>query len=47
MEYDKGIYEFVGKSANEDVRKMYVGKMVSDLFPYGNQNPIKYFWKEN
>ena len=37
-------YEFVGSIASEDIRKKYVGKMVSDLFPKGNQNPIKYVW---
>ena len=37
-------YEFVGTIAFEDIRKKYVGKMVSDLFLKGNQNPIKYVW---
>jgi len=47
MEHDAGRYEFVGKPVNEEIRKQYVGKMVSNLFPHGNQNPIKYFWTSN
>ena len=39
-----GRYEFVGRIASAEVRNKYVGKMVSDLFPKGNQNPIKYIW---
>ena len=37
--------EFVGNIAEEDIRKKYVGCMVSDLFPKGNQNPIKYIFQ--
>jgi len=37
-----GRYEFVGSVAADEIRKRYVGKIVSDLFPKGNQNPIKY-----
>lgn len=41
---DMGRYEFIGNIAEESIRKKYVGKVVSDLFPRGNQNPIKYVW---
>lgn len=43
-EKDVGRYEFVGNIAPEHIRDKYVGKMVTDLFPQGNQNPIKYVW---
>lgn len=39
-------YEFVGNIANEEIRKKYVGCMVNELFPKGNQNPIKYLFQE-
>ncbi len=38
-------YEFVGNIA-EEVRNLYVGKSVAGLFPRGNQNPVKYIWKD-
>lgn len=41
---DVGRYEFVGNIAADCIRDKYVGKMVTDLFPQGNQNPIKYVW---
>lgn len=41
---DQGRYEFVGNVADDSIRNKYVGKMVTDLFPQGNQNPIKYVW---
>ena len=44
LEKDEGRLEFIGNLAPEDVRKKYKGKMVADLFPKGNQNPIKYIW---
>lgn len=44
---DEGRLEFIGNLAPEDVRKKYKGKMVADLFPKGNQNPIKYVWGAN
>lgn len=37
-------YEFVGKIADADVRDLYVGKSVADLFSRGEQNPVKYIW---
>ena len=43
-EKDEQRYEFIGNIAEEPIRKKYVGKVVSDLFPKGNQNPIKYVW---
>lgn len=42
----EGRYEFVGRIAPQDIRDKYVGKNVADLFPKGNQNPIKYVWGE-
>ena len=43
----KDRYEFVGRIVKDEVvRKRYVGKTVSGLFPKGNQNPIKYFYRE-
>lgn len=36
--------EFVGNIATDDIREKYVGKMFTNLFPQGNQNPIKYVW---
>lgn len=38
-------YEFVGKVADEKVRKKYVDKSVAGFFPPGNANPIKYEWR--
>ena len=35
-------YEFVGNLADEEIRKRYVGKIISSLFSPGNQNPIMY-----
>lgn len=35
-------YEFVGTVAEPVVRDKYLGCMVSDLFPHGAMNPIKY-----
>ena len=43
-ERDEGRYEFVGNIAEDEIRKKYVGKMVTEIFPHGNQNPIKYVW---
>ena len=40
----KGRYEFVGKIANENIRKHYVDKSVRDFFAPGESNPIKYIW---
>lgn len=38
-------YEFVGRVVKDEIlRKKYVGKTVSKLFPKGNQNPIRYFY---
>ena len=36
-------YEFIGTIAEDSIRKKYIGKFVNNLFPKGNQNPIKYF----
>jgi hypothetical protein len=44
---DAGRYEFVGNIAPNVIREKYVGKMVTDLFPQGNQNPIKYIWRKD
>ena len=40
----KGRYEFVGKIADEDIRKRYAYKSVKGFFKYGEANPIKYVW---
>ena len=40
-------YEFVGRIADESVRKRYVGKSAAGFFPAGNANPIKYVWGGN
>ena len=40
----EGRYEFVGKIANEDIRKRYADKSVKEFFSPSNQNPIKYVW---
>lgn len=42
----QGRCEFVGKIADESVRKKYVGKSVSKLYKFGEQSPIKYIWNE-
>ena len=42
VEKDIGRYEFIGNVAPEEIRKKYVGCMVSSVFSKGNQNPIKY-----
>ncbi len=39
-----GRYEFVGRIANDDIRKRYADKSVRDFFSYGEANPIKYIW---
>ncbi len=38
----EGRYEFVGKIAEEDIRKKFVDKSVKECFSYGEQNPFKY-----
>ncbi|SCY69812.1 hypothetical protein SAMN02910292_02556 [Lachnospiraceae bacterium XBB2008] len=43
---DERRYEFIGNIAEEPIRSKYVGKVVSDLFPKGNQNPIKYILRK-
>ena len=43
----KGRYEFVGKIANENVKKRYINKSVKDYFPLHDSNPIKYEWGKN
>ena len=35
-------YEFVGRIADEDIRRKYKDKSVSNLFKKGESNPIKY-----
>jgi len=35
-------WEFVGKVAEEPIRRRYNGKSVAHYFPIGAQNPIKY-----
>ncbi|XHC24411.1 hypothetical protein ABWH91_08885 [Phycisphaerales bacterium ac7] len=37
-----GRWEFVGEVAEEPVRRLYLGKLISAYFPKGNQNPVKY-----
>lgn len=37
-------YEFVGRIADDGVRKKYAEKSVTAFFPPGNANPIKYIW---
>ena len=37
-------YEFVGRIADDAVRKRYADKSVSSSFTPGNANPIKYVW---
>lgn len=37
-------YEFVGKIADESVRKRYVNKSVKSFFKQGESNPFKYIW---
>jgi len=41
---DAGRLEFVGDVAEPEIRDKYIGKMVTELFPKGNQNPVKYIW---
>lgn len=38
----KGRYEFVGRIADDDIRKMFVDKSVKEFFSPGEQNPFKY-----
>ena len=38
----EGRYEFVGKIANEDIRKKFIDKSVKNCFSPGEQNPFKY-----
>ena len=40
----KGRYEFVGRIADDDIRKCYADKSVRDFFTSGEANPIKYIW---
>lgn len=40
-------YEFVGRIADEDVRKRYIDKSVASLFAAGEANPIKYIWGDH
>lgn len=42
---DEGRYEFVGRIANEKIRNKYKDKSVAKLFSKGNQNPIRYIWR--
>lgn len=35
-------YEFIGKIADDKVRRKYVDKSVAFFFSQGNANPIKY-----
>lgn len=44
LETVKERYEFVGRIADDNIRKHYVNKSVKDFFSYGNQNPIAYYW---
>lgn len=41
---DIGKYEFVGKIAEETVRKKYVGRSVASFYQKGERNPIKYIF---
>lgn len=40
-------YEFVGRIANENIRKKYKDKSMASIFAKGEQNPVKYVWKKN
>ena len=42
----EGRYEFVGRIANEEIRKRYADKSVRDFFSFGEANPIKYIWRK-
>jgi hypothetical protein len=35
-------FEFVGRVADERIRRRYIGRSVRDYFATGSQNPIKY-----
>lgn len=43
----EGRYEFVGKIADDDIRKRYANKSVKEFFSQGESNPIKYIWGKN
>lgn len=36
---------FVGRVADDDIRRKYVGKSVARLYEYGEANPVKLFLK--
>ena len=36
--------EFIGKIADENIRKQYIDKYVNDFFAHSQMNPIKYVW---
>lgn len=40
-------YEFVGKIAAPKVREKYINKSVTNYFPLGNINPIRYLDEES
>ena len=44
LEKMKGRYEFVGRIAEDNIRKQYIDKSVKECFPQGDSNPIKYIW---
>ncbi len=46
-DFAKTRYEFVGKVAEDSIRKNYFNKSVKDLFSPGEQNPIKYIWRKD
>lgn len=46
MELVKERFEFVGNIAPDKIRERYVNKSVASLFSRGNQNPIRYFIKD-
>ena len=43
----KGRYEFVGRIAEDNIRKQFTDKSVKECFPQGNSNPIKYILGKN
>lgn len=40
------VIAFVGKVADDGIRKKYFGKSVAHLYEYGEANPVKLFLKD-
>lgn len=43
-EHLKNRYEFVGRIADENIRKQYVDKSVENFYSKGDASPFKYIW---